>query len=333
MVEALCIPHRQKVDALSAAEGDEMRDSGVQSSNKSVNDLNRRIDIARLRRSVDGQCLLQVPEHADVVDDQSVVLLGEDPVGAGNRLHQGVVAHRPIEIDRRDRRCVEAGHPHRAHEYDPQRVVGVLELLGEVLAVHPLAVRTDVEAKVVQLLEFVLPLRDDHRHVSGLHQLDPGCEPGTLQLRKRVVLCPQVREMPCQGLLDEFIHPHGCGLVEADIHRLAAETPSNKVVDEVLGDLVEPLWPGEQRVLRAELASQLAFRVLVELGGLQEFVELVGEVRIGELQLGDAVLVVQRDGSAVFDGVTEVVGADVVAELLPSELLAGYQRRAGEAHH
>jgi hypothetical protein len=44
------------------------------------------------------------------------------------------------------------------------------------------------------------------------------------------------------------------------------------------------------------------------------------------------VAVIERDGSAVLDGVAEVVGADVVAELLLSQLLADDQRRAGETH-
>ena len=76
-----------------------------------------------VRGAVDRERLLEVPEHADVVDDQPVVLVGEHPVGAGDRLHQRVVAHRPVEVDRRHARRVEAGHPHRADEHQPQRIV------------------------------------------------------------------------------------------------------------------------------------------------------------------------------------------------------------------
>src|SRR3546814_2807446 len=50
------------------------------------------------------------------------------------------------------------------------------------------------------------------------------------------------------------------------------------------------------------------------------------------LQLGDAVLVVPRDGGAVLDGVTEVVDRHVVAELLAGHLLALDERCAGEPH-
>jgi hypothetical protein len=44
------------------------------------------------------------------------------------------------------------------------------------------------------------------------------------------------------------------------------------------------------------------------------------------LQLRDAVLVIERNGRAVLDGIAEVVDADVVTELLPGELLAHDQR-------
>ena len=81
-----------------------------------------------------------------------------------------------------------------------------------------------------------------------------------------------------------------------------------------------------------EPARQASFGVLVEFGLLQQLGQLVGEVFVDDLQLGDAVLVVERDGGAVLDGVAEVVDADVVAELLAGQLLPGDQRCAGEAH-
>ena len=58
---------------------------------------------------------------------------------------------------------------------------------------------------------------------------------------------------------------------------------------------------------RAERARELALGLLVELGLLQQRVQLVGEVLVDQLQLGDAVLVVERDRRAVLDGIAEVV--------------------------
>src|SRR4051812_19307335 len=51
---------------------------------------------------------------------------------------------------------------------------------------------------------------------------------------------------------------------------------------------------------------------------------------IGELRLGDTVLVVERDRRAVLDRLAEIVDADVVAEDLPCLLLPGHERRAGK---
>ena len=245
-----------------------------------------------------------------------------------------MTTHRPVEVDRRDTGRVEAGHPHRADEHEPQRVLGVLKLLGQVLADHPLAVRSDVEALFVKHLQLVLALRDHDRHVGGLHELDPRCQPRTLELWQRVMLRLQVSQMLGPGFSDEVVHPHGCGLVKPDVHRLAGVAPADEVGHEVLGDRLQALRTCQQRVLRTERPSELALGVLVELGLLEEFVEFLGEILVDQLQLGNAVLVVQRDRRAVLDRVAEVVDADVVTELLARGLLlTGDQRCAGEAHH
>ena len=131
---------------------------------------------------VDGEGPLQVPEHAHVVDDETVVLVGEHPVGPGDGLHQQVVAHRLVEIHRRCRRRVEPGEPHGAHEHQPERVVGILELGVEVLIDHPLAVLGDVETGLGHVGDLVLGLRHNHSHVGAAHELDQRLQMRTLQL-------------------------------------------------------------------------------------------------------------------------------------------------------
>jgi hypothetical protein len=112
--------------------------------------------LAVLACAVDGQRLFQRGEDVGVIDDHAAVLAGEDPVGAGDGLHQRVVAHRLVEIHRRAARRVEAGQPHGADEDQAQRVVGVLELLVQprLRLVHALAVRLDVEPELLHLLRF-----------------------------------------------------------------------------------------------------------------------------------------------------------------------------------
>jgi hypothetical protein len=69
--------------------------------------------------AVDRQCLLQRSEDIGVIHDHATVFAGEDAVGSRDGLHQGVIAHRLVEIDRRAARSVEAGQPHGADENQP----------------------------------------------------------------------------------------------------------------------------------------------------------------------------------------------------------------------
>jgi hypothetical protein len=77
------------------------------------------------RAGVDGERLVEVAQDIDVGDDEPVVLAGEDAVGPGNGLHQGLVAHRLVEVDRRARGDIEPGRPHRAGERDVELVLRV----------------------------------------------------------------------------------------------------------------------------------------------------------------------------------------------------------------
>jgi hypothetical protein len=97
---------------------------------------------------------------------------------------------------------------------------------------------------------------------------------------------------------------------------LPAEPATDEVAHQIGRDASSAARAGQQRVLRARTRRQLPSASSSNLGLFEQLVELVGEVLVDQLQLGDAVLVVERDGRAVFDGVAEVVDADVLAELL-----------------
>jgi len=83
-------------------------------------------------------------------------------------------------------------------------------------------------------------------------------------------------------------------------------------------------------VLAAQLPLQLRLLLGVQFRRLDQVVEVVIEVRVDELQLGGAVLVVEGHRGPVLHGLLEVVDGDVVAEDLPGALFAGDQRRARE---
>ena len=125
--------------------------------------------------AIEGQGLLQGGEHIGVVNDQAAVLAGEDAVGPGDRLHQGVVAHRLVEIQRRAARRIEAGEPHGADEHQPQRIGGVLEALIQrwLGRREPAAVRFDVEAQGGHVGDLVLGGRHDHRHIGAGEDVQP----------------------------------------------------------------------------------------------------------------------------------------------------------------
>ena len=70
----------------------------------------------------------------------------------------------------------------------------------------------------------------------------------------------------------------------------------------------------------------------LEIGLVDDAGDLVAEVLVGQLQLGQPALVVERHRRAVGDRLGEVVDRHVIAEHLARALfLAGDQRRAGEA--
>src|SRR4051812_19003699 len=111
--------------------------------------------------------------------------------------------------------------------------------------------------------------------------------------------------VPC--LTYVVVHADGGGFIQSYIHRLARETSSYKMCDEVLRDLAEAFGPGQKGVLLAESPSELALCCLVEFCCLQKVLEFYLEILVDELQLWDSVLVVERNCRSVFDGGTEVV--------------------------
>lgn len=88
-------------------------------------------------------------------------------------------------------------------------------------------------------------------------------------------------------------------------------------------------------VLARELPIQLPLLLLVQVSVVEQLRHVLVQILVGELQLGDAVLVVQWDCRAIFDGLAEVVDADVVAEhfarLLFADLHQGRSREGDES--
>ena len=188
----------------------------------------------------------------------------------------------------------------------------------------------DVEPGRGHVGHLVLGLRHHHGHVGAAHELDQRLQVRALQLRRARQPVFEFGQVAGPLGLDQVVHAHRGGLVDGHVHGLAPETPVDEMVDQILGDLDQALGPGDQLVLLGEAARHRLLLGVVERSLLQEVLQLVVEVVVCELQLGDAVLVVERDGGPVGDGVAEVVDRHVVAEHPPGLLLAGDERCAGE---
>ncbi len=100
---------------------------------------------------------------------------------------------------------------------------------------------------------------------------------------------------------------------------------------KVFGNLLQTVIASDEMVLTGELPLQLCLLVVTQVGGVNNFGDVLGKVLIHELEFGDAVLVIERDGVAIINRLLEVVDGDVVAEDLLRALLASHERRSSEA--
>ena len=140
----------------------------------------------------------------------------------------------------------------------------------------------------------------------------------------------QVRQMLLPILLYLVVHAHGGRLINGDHHRLAFVSATREVGDDILCDLFEALIPGNKVVLAPEFPFQLPLLLLIQFRIFEEPLHVLVEVLVRELHFWYSVLVVQRNGVLVFDGLAEVINTDVIAEYLPRLLLPSHERRPRE---
>jgi hypothetical protein len=96
------------------------------------------------RRAATARCVLrdrclQVGCDTKIVHNQPAWLVAEHPVHPRDGLHQPVPLHRLVDVHRVQRRHVEAGQPHVAHDDQLQRVVRVFEAFGDGFAARLVA--------------------------------------------------------------------------------------------------------------------------------------------------------------------------------------------------
>lgn len=248
------------------------------------------------------------------LDDQAVHLVLIDAVRPGDGLHEGVAAHRFVEIQGRATRRVEARQPHCAYKDETEVVVGVFELGLEIFLCHPNPTGKNVKATLLHLLHFVLARGHHHGHIGlseireTLLQFDP------FGRAHRVVpdLVFDSRSLRLPFGADFFEHPQGREFVDGDDHGLALIAPVEKMVDDILGYRIEPVAAGDEVVAFAEDFLELLLLIVVQARLVDDLVDLLVQVWIGDPQFRSPVLVVERHRGTVIDRLLEVVDADVV---------------------
>ena len=243
--------------------------------------------LAVFARTINGQRLFQRSKDIGIVHYHAAMFAGKHPVRPCNGLHERVISHGLVHIHGRTARRVEASQPHGADKHQPQRIVGVLELLIECLVVHPLPVRFDFQAKLPHLLDFVLSGRDNERHVGGLEYGQPAIQ--LLRLGQhlwcpvfyrvepyRLLFCSRQFNRPMLSYL--VVHLESGGFVDGYHHCLTDEAAPKKMPHDVLRHRFQPVIPRENVVLPAQLLFKPRFLLGVQLGRLDEFIDVLVQV-------------------------------------------------------
>ena len=203
-----------------------------------------------------------------------------------------------------------------------------MNFVVQVLLDHALPVRRDVQPLRRHVFDLVLALRDDHRHVGGLHAGDLRFEIGPCRrVAARQRGSPARPDAsPSAAFTLSYIRTAVALSMQTTI-ALPAKPRPVKCATMSAAIVVQPVVAGDQVVLAGELALQLGLLRLVQLGVFQHGRHVVVQVVVGQLQLGDAVFVVERHRGAVVHRLLEVVDADVIAE----DLRASSPRRPSAA--
>ena len=302
-----------------------------------------------------GQSLAQALQHTVVVDDQPEILTRETTIGPGDGLHQGVRLHRLVDVKRRQALHIEARQPHGADDGDAEGMFRALEggLHVHALAVgrfepllHQGAMGDDVETPFLEVGDLVLRLADDDPD-NGVFEplrlrgqlLVVGLEPfprlridGRHQLGLLRFRCGANRlgfSLPWRN--DPLMHAGASDLVDADQHRLPGLPPGRAMLDEVVGDLVQPIVGRDHLVVPAQQLFEQRRLVGVEFGLLDLGGDAVVEVQPGNAELLAPVLVDELHRRSVLLGALEVVSGDIVSENPLCDRVVLEQGRSGEA--
>ena len=195
---------------------------------------------------VGGQGALEFMGQAQVIDDQTARLVPEDPVDAGDGLHQPVGAHRLVHVHGVQAGRVEAGEPHVPHQHHLKGIGRVAEPLGQRFSTQLVA---DVKLPVGRIR-----CRARHHHLEN--------SPVVLLV---MPIGAQAHQLPIEVDADAAAH--------ADHHRLAVHgfQALLEVGNDVLSNQLQPLLRPHQGFQLGPFGLQsLLALYLLALGGFLE---------------------------------------------------------------
>ena len=105
---------------------------------------------------VHSQCFLQIAKHTNIVNNQTIYFSRKNSICPGDRLHQGVIFHWLVQIQRRKHRYIKSRQPHTAHNHHAKWIIGIFEFLFHVLFDHSFAMRPNVNAFFFKIAHLIL---------------------------------------------------------------------------------------------------------------------------------------------------------------------------------
>ena len=286
-------------------------------------------DIPNVFLGINLQSKGQVIGQADVVDDESTVLVGAHPVDPGNGLQQVVLFQFFVDVHHLFNGGVETGEQHVADNQKGnagQILVRIVKGKGLAEVVHRIPA-AGLPASLGEGSRLVGRLRGNNHH--GLEKLDLAD-----QLLVRFGADPLPLDPFPQGRTDGRAVADGRQLRVAD--HLCLEPIRQDVVDVVIDQI-----PGNGRnpLLRLQDVAGCAVFLLDRqdlffAAFLEQVLELgVKAVFVADSGVGGAALVENLQGGTVMDGIHQLVHINVLAKPFhraPGSVLFGDQRRTGE---
>ena len=192
----------------------------------------------------------------------------------------------------------------------------------------------DIQSPLLEVLDLVLLLADNHRHFRFLQPLQL-----TLQLLICLLRCGLFksgfcfRDLFCPVFLCQVVHPYTGHLIQTYKHSLAGSPNISIMLHEILGNCFQTRLCRQHMDLFGEFQFQLFLLAGIQISCFNGINDLLGDFRVLDRpQLFTTVFVVQWYGCAVIHRPLEIVHRDVTTKGALCDRIIGEQRCAGKTN-